>query len=48
VEGVDGAEARRLAGVKRDHYTRLARRGIIAVAGVGAFVEALVRERVRT
>ena len=46
VEGVDGAEARRLAGVKRDHYARLARRGIIAVAGVGAFVAALARERV--
>jgi len=46
VEGVDGAEARRLADVKRDHYTRLARRGIIAVAGAGAFVEALAREGV--
>ena len=41
VDGVDRAEARRLAERKRDHYARLARRGIVPVAGVGAFVDAL-------
>lgn len=43
VAGIDGAEARRLADVKREHYTRLARRGSVAVAGVDAFVAALAR-----
>jgi beta-phosphoglucomutase len=43
VAGIDGADARRLAALKREHYTRLARRGLIAVAGATAFVEALAR-----
>ena len=42
VDGVGRAEARRLAERKRDHYARLARRGIMPVAGVIAFVDALV------
>jgi len=46
VDGIDRAEARRLADLKREHYTRLARRGVVAVAGAGAFVEALARARV--
>jgi beta-phosphoglucomutase family hydrolase len=46
VDGVDRAEARRLAEVKRDHYTRLARRGTVPVAGIPAFVDALARDRV--
>jgi HAD superfamily hydrolase (TIGR01509 family) len=43
VDGLEPAEARRLAAVKRLHYTRLARRGVVPVAGVVAFVEMLVR-----
>jgi HAD superfamily hydrolase (TIGR01509 family) len=46
VGGIDGVEARRLADVKRRHYTRLARRGTMAVSGVPAFVDALARDRV--
>ena len=46
VDGIDRAEARRLADLKREHYTRLARRGVVAVAGAGAFVETLARARV--
>jgi beta-phosphoglucomutase family hydrolase len=46
VDGVDRAEARRLAEVKRGHYTRLARRGTVPVAGIAAFVDALAREHV--
>lgn len=46
VDGVDRAEVLRLAEVKRHHYTRLARRGTVPVAGVPAFVEALARDRV--
>lgn len=46
VDGVDHAEARRLAEMKRQHYTRLARRGTIPVAGIPAFVDALARDRV--
>lgn len=46
VDGVDRAEARRLAEMKRQHYTRLARRGMVAVAGVPAFVDALARAAV--
>ena len=46
LHGLDRAEARRLAEVKRAHYTRLARRGTVAVAGVSAFVDALARQRV--
>lgn len=46
VEGADRAERRRLAEVKREHYTRLARRGTVAVAGVTAFVDALARDGV--
>jgi beta-phosphoglucomutase family hydrolase len=45
-DGIDHAEARRLAEVKRAHYTRLARRGTVTVAGAPAFVEALARARV--
>jgi len=41
VDGIDRGEVRRLADLKREHYTRLARRGAVAVAGAGAFVEAL-------
>ncbi|PYO48572.1 MAG: haloacid dehalogenase [Candidatus Rokuibacteriota bacterium] len=43
VDGIDRREALRLADLKREHYTRLARRGAVAVAGAGAFVEALAR-----
>ena len=43
---VDRVEARRLAEMKRRHYARLARRGAVPVAGIPAFVDALVRERV--
>jgi HAD superfamily hydrolase (TIGR01509 family) len=43
---MDAAEARRLADLKRSHYARLARRGVVAVTGADAFVEALARERV--
>jgi HAD superfamily hydrolase (TIGR01509 family) len=43
VGDVGRGETRRLADLKREHYTRLARRGVVAVAGVGAFVQALVR-----
>jgi beta-phosphoglucomutase family hydrolase len=46
LDGVDRVEARRLAEVKREHYTRLARRGTMPVAGVPAFVDALARRRV--
>jgi beta-phosphoglucomutase len=46
VNGVDRAEARRLAEVKREHYTRLARRGTMPVAGIPAFVGALARASV--
>jgi HAD superfamily hydrolase (TIGR01509 family) len=43
--GVDVApeEAWRLATRKREHYVRLSRRGVQAVAGVDRFVEALAR-----
>ncbi len=43
---VDAAEARRLAERKRAHYTRLARRGTVPVAGVPRFVDALARAEV--
>jgi HAD superfamily hydrolase (TIGR01509 family) len=46
VDGIGAAEARRLADVKRGHYERLARRGLMAVAGAGEFVRALRREGV--
>ncbi len=46
VGGVDGNEARRLAGLKRDHYVRLARRGMLPVPGAPAFVAALTRQGV--
>jgi HAD superfamily hydrolase (TIGR01509 family) len=46
LDGIDAAEARRLAEVKRQHYTRLARRGTVAVAGAPAFVDVLAAERV--
>jgi beta-phosphoglucomutase len=46
VGGVDRAAARRLADVKREHYTRLARRGIMPVAGVNTFVETLAHDQV--
>ena len=39
--GLDRAEARRLAEVKRQHYASLARRGTMAVAGVAAFLDIL-------
>jgi HAD superfamily hydrolase (TIGR01509 family) len=45
-EGIDPAEARRRAHLKREHYTRLARRGAVPVAGAPAFVEALARDDV--
>jgi beta-phosphoglucomutase family hydrolase len=38
---VDRAEARRLAERKRGHYARLARRGLVPVPGVVAFVDSL-------
>ena len=43
VGDIDLAETRRLADLKREHYARLARRGVVAVAGAGAFVETLAR-----
>src|SRR5439155_647292 len=46
VGDIGRGEARRLAELKREHYARLARRGLVAVAGAGAFVHALVRARV--
>jgi HAD superfamily hydrolase (TIGR01509 family) len=36
-------EARRLAERKREHYARLAARGLVPIAGVAGFVEALAR-----
>jgi len=36
-------EARRLAERKRDHYVRLARRGLLPITGVPEFVDALAR-----
>jgi beta-phosphoglucomutase len=46
VGGIDGGEARRLAALKRDHYVRLARRGMLPVPGAPAFVAALARRGV--
>ena len=46
VDGLDRAEARRLAEVKRRHYASLARRGTMAVAGVGDFLDVLARHHV--
>jgi beta-phosphoglucomutase len=46
VDGVDRAEVLRLAELKRRHYTRLARRGTVPVAGIPAFVDALARDQV--
>ena len=43
VGDIAAAEARRLAGVKRAHYERLARRGVMAVAGADGFVKMLTR-----
>jgi HAD superfamily hydrolase (TIGR01509 family) len=43
---VPPAEAARLARRKREHYTRLARRGMLAVPGAPAFVERLAAEGV--
>ena len=43
VDGIGAVEARRLADVKRGHYERLARRGLMAVAGAGEFVKMLTR-----
>jgi len=43
VGDIDHAQARRLADLKREHYARLARRGLMAVSGAGAFVETLAR-----
>jgi HAD superfamily hydrolase (TIGR01509 family) len=42
----DAAEHRRLADLKREHYVRLARRGLMPIRGAPAFVECLVREEV--
>jgi HAD superfamily hydrolase (TIGR01509 family) len=44
--GVDRSEARRLAALKRDHYVRLARRGLLPVSGAPAFVAGLARRGV--
>jgi HAD superfamily hydrolase (TIGR01509 family) len=46
VDGLDDAGARRLAEVKRRHYTRLSQRGAVPVAGIPAFVDALARAQV--
>jgi len=46
VHGAGPAEARRLAALKRDHYIRLARRGMLPVPGAPAFVAALARRSV--
>jgi beta-phosphoglucomutase len=43
VGDIGAAEARRLAAIKRAHYERLARRGIMAVAGADQFVKTLTR-----
>jgi beta-phosphoglucomutase len=42
----DSADHRRLADLKRAHYVRLARRGLMPIRGAPAFVESLVREEV--
>ena len=46
VHGIDAAEARRLAELKRQHYTRLARRGVVGVSGAIGFIESLARDGV--
>ena len=46
VDGIGAAEARRLADLKRGHYERLARRGLMAVAGAAEFVKTLMRDGV--
>jgi beta-phosphoglucomutase family hydrolase len=46
VDGLERQEVRRLAELKRRHYTRLARRGTVPVAGLPAFVDALARGQV--
>jgi len=46
VDGIGAPEARRLANLKRGHYERLARRGLMAVAGAAEFVKMLTREGV--
>lgn len=43
---VGAAEAARLARRKRDHYTRLAARGMLPIPGAPAFVAALARQGV--
>jgi HAD superfamily hydrolase (TIGR01509 family) len=43
---VGAAEAARLARRKREHYTRLASRGMLPIAGAPAFVAALARQGV--
>jgi HAD superfamily hydrolase (TIGR01509 family) len=43
---VAAAEAARLARRKREHYTRLAARGMLPIAGAPAFVAALARQGV--
>jgi beta-phosphoglucomutase len=43
IGAIGAAEAHRLADIKRGHYERLARRGLMAVPGVGDFVKQLTR-----
>jgi beta-phosphoglucomutase len=43
IGAIGAAEALRLADIKRGHYERLARRGLMAVPGVGDFVKQLTR-----
>jgi HAD superfamily hydrolase (TIGR01509 family) len=46
VRGADPRERRRLVDLKREHYARLARRGLLPIRGAPEFVERLVREGV--
>ena len=46
VRGIDPVEARRLADLKRAHYARLARRGIVGVTGAASFIDVLARSGV--
>ena len=43
---LDAADAHRLAERKREHYARLARRGMLAIPGVADFVAGLARKAV--
>jgi HAD superfamily hydrolase (TIGR01509 family) len=46
VGDVEAVEVRRLAELKREHYVRLARRGLLPIRGAPAFVARLARDAV--